>query len=159
MEERNNIVEITGVEAINAKLAQLQNTLTSAQMQKKMNTLGGMVLNSIEESFASQQSPFGDTWDPRKKSKTNQSTLVLRDEGNLSDKWVVNATDKGVIVSNNSAWYGIVHQKGTDKAGRGGKTKIPKRPFLPINEAGDLEPTLKKDMISYLEDAIEKILS
>jgi len=153
------MLEITGVETINAKLAQLRNTLAGAQMQKKMNTLGGMVLNSIEESFASQQSPFGDTWDPRKKSKEGQSTLVLRDEGNLSDKWVVNATSEVVVVSNNSAWYGIVHQEGTDKAGRGGKTTIPKRPFLPINEAGDLEPTLKEDMTRYLEDAIEKILS
>lgn len=153
-------MEVKGLKEINAKLSELADGLKGEGIKKKLNTIGGMVLNTIEESFASQKSPFGETWDVRKKSKVGQSTLILRDEGNLSDKWMVNATNTEVTVGNNSAGdYGMAHQWGTDKAGRGKKTTIPKRSFLPINEAGNLEQSLQEDIIAYLDDAIGKTLS
>lgn len=150
--------EVTGVEEVQAKLTALADSLTGAQMERKMHTVGNMLHNSIEESFETESGPFGEVWKPREKSKPGQSSKTLRDSGDLADRWMVNATPNEVVVSNNIAWYGIVHQWGTEKAGRKKDVVIMPRPFLPIDESGKLEPKLQEGIEGYLMDEIEKVL-
>ena len=157
-------VEINGLEQIQDMLKQLQDG--NALSQSTFNTIGNMISNSIEFAFENQKSPFGKSWKPLKQStlaqkvKRGGSERILRDSGHLADNWHIASDNKSVTVSNNSSCkgfaYGLSHQFGAN-AERGGKSKIPARPFLPVDSNGELEPNLKENIKSFLNDEIAKV--
>ena len=57
-------VELKGLEEIQRKLQALESSLDEAGMRRKLNTIGGMVKNSVIESFENETSPFGQRWKP-----------------------------------------------------------------------------------------------
>ena len=57
-------VELKGLEEIQRKLKTLESSLDEAGMRRKLNTIGGMVKNSVMESFENETSPFGQRWKP-----------------------------------------------------------------------------------------------
>ena len=57
-------VELKGLEEIQRKLQALESSLDEAGMRRKLNTIGGMVKNSVMESFENETSPFGQRWKP-----------------------------------------------------------------------------------------------
>ena len=99
----------------------------------------------------------------RQKQKLGKSSNILRWDGNLADKWIVKADDKKATVSNNTNKngfaYGLVHQFGTNKAGRSKNIKIPARPFLPVDKSGNLpsmvKDVVKKVVIKFVEDSFK----
>jgi len=99
----------------------------------------------------------------RQKQKLGKSSNILRWDGNLADKWIVKADDKKATVSNNTNKngfaYGLVHQFGTNKAGRSKNVKIPARPFLPVDRSGNLpgrvKDVVKKVVIKFVEDGFK----
>lgn len=86
---------------------------------------------------------------------------ILQQKGNLAHNWHINATKTSVTVSNNSSAdrypYGLTHQFGTNKAGKHKNVHIPARPFLPVDSNGELEPNLKENIKSFLNDEIAKV--
>ena len=130
-----------------------------------MQTLGNILQNEIEAGFENESSPFGQKWQAlkpstiRQKQKLGKSSNILRLDGNLADKWIVKADDKRATVSNNTNKngfaYGLVHQFGTNKAGRSKSVKIPARPFLPVDRGGRLpsrtEEVIKRIVINFVE--------
>ena len=131
-----------------------------------MQTLGNILQNEIEASFENESSPFGQKWQAlkpstiRQKQKLGKSSNILRSDGNLADKWIVKADDKKATVSNNTNKngfaYGLVHQFGTNKAGRSKNVRIAARPFLPVDKSGHLPNRTKQ----AIEDAtIEFIIN
>ena len=134
-----------------------------------MQTLGNILQNEIEDSFENESSPFGQKWQAlkpstiRQKQKLGKSSNILRSDGNLADKWIVEADDKKATVSNNTNKngfaYGLVHQFGTNKAGRSKNVKIPARPFLPVDRSGNLpgrvKDVVKKVVIKFVEDGFK----
>ena len=134
-----------------------------------MQTLGNILQNEIEASFENESSPFGQKWQALKpstisqKQKLGKSSNILRWDGNLADKWIVEADDKKVTVSNNTNKngfaYGLVHQFGTNKGGRSKNVKIPARPFLPVDRSGNLpgrvKDVVKKVVIKFVEDGFK----
>ena len=124
-----------------------------------MQTLGNILQNEIEASFENESSPFGQKWQAlkpstiRQKQKLGKSSNILRSDGNLADKWIVKADDKRATVSNNTNKngfaYGLVHQFGTNKAGRSKNVRIAARPFLPVDKSGHLPNRAKR----AIEDA------
>ena len=155
-------VEINGLEQINQMLKRLEEG--NALSQSTFDTIGNMISNSIEFAFENQRSPFGQSWKPLKQStlaqkvKRGGSERVLRDSGHLAD----NSDSKSVTVSNNSSHkgfaYGLAHQFGAN-AGRGHKSKIPARPFLPVDENGKLEPNLEENIKRFLAAEIASKLN
>ncbi len=153
-------IEIKGLDAVSAKLSTLEHLLGNSQLRVKLSTIGNMVKNTIEESFEEEKSPFGEKWKPlkiatvRAKAKRGASSKILRNDGDLADRWLVDVSDKTVEVSNNikskGYIYGLVHQYGSKKT--------PARPFLPIKENGDLEPRLLKTIEDYLDNQIAKAI-
>jgi phage virion morphogenesis protein len=153
-------IEIQGIESIQKKLKPLDDALSPSKMRSTLLTVGNMVKNTISESFENESSPFGSKWQPLKintakaKAKRGASSKILRDEGNLADRWLVSVEDDGVSISNNiqskGYAYGKAHQFGTKH--------MPKRPFLPIDDNGNLEPRLLKTIDSYLENKIGQLL-
>ena len=157
-------VEINGLEQINQMLKRLEEG--NALSQSTFDTISNMISNSIEFAFENQKSPFGQSWKPLKQStlaqkiKRGGSERILRDSGHLADNWHIASDNKSVTVSNNSSCksfaYGLSHQFGAN-AERGGKSKIPARPFLPVDSNGELEPNLKENIKSFLNDEIAKV--
>lgn len=157
------MIEITGLEAVQRKLKGLSEL--GRNTEPLMHTIGNIIANSIEDSFEDEKSPFGEKWAALKpstvaqKKRKGKSDKILRRDGYLADKWVVDATSKRVIVSNNSKHkgfaYGLVHQFGTHKAGRGKSTFIPARPFLPVSKSGklqrDIQKIIKTEMIKFIK--------
>ena len=120
------MIEITGLEAVQRKLKGLSEL--GHNTEPLMHTIGNIIANSIKDSFEDEKSPFGQKWAALKpstaaqKAKKGKSDKILRRDGYLADKWVVDADSKKAVVSNNSKHkgfaYGLVHQFGTHKAGR-----------------------------------------
>jgi phage virion morphogenesis protein len=157
------MIEVKGLEELQTKLKSLQNI--DKKTKPLMQTLGNILQNEIEASFENESSPFGQKWQAlkpstiRQKQKLGKSSNILRWDGNLADKWIVKANDKKATVSNNTNKngfaYGLVHQFGSNKAGRSHNIKIPARAFLPVdknrNLPKDLEDVVKKVMIKFIK--------
>ncbi|WP_170000335.1 phage morphogenesis protein [Campylobacter sp. RM9328] len=177
-------IEIKGLEQIQAKLKTLEGSLSGAQIKVKLNTVGGMILNSIEKSFDDERSPFGERWKPisantafayvggRKKAYTKNgktqragflakfgakgSKRILWQSGNLATRWIVKSDSSSVTVSNNSSNKGFAY--GLTHQFGSSKLNIPARAFLPIDSGGNLEKKLTKRINDYLSDEIIKTL-
>ena len=160
------MIEVKGLEELQTKLKSLQNI--DKKTKPLMQTLGNILQNEIEASFENESSPFGQKWQAlkpstiRQKQKLGKSSNILRSDGNLADKWIVKADDKKATVSNNTNKngfaYGLVHQFGSNKAGRSKSVKIPARPFLPVDKSGHL-PNRTKQAIedATIEFMVEKL--
>ena len=161
------MIEVKGLEELQTKLKSLQNI--EKKTKPLMQTLGNILQNEIEASFENESSSFGQKWQAlkprtiRQKQKLGKSSNILRSDGNLADKWIVKADDKRATVSNNTNKngfaYGLVHQFGSNKAGRGKNVKIPARPFLPVDRSGNLpgrvKDVVKNVVIKFVEDSFK----
>lgn len=174
-------IEITGLDNIQKSLNTLSQSLGKREMKSTMHTIGNMLTNTIEESFENERSPWGEKWKPlkivsfhlgysigkgkkthTKKGKESagfsryiQNKKILRESGNLADRWVVEASNDSVEISSNAKsksgfTYGAVHQWGSKK--------VVARQFLPINAGGGLEPKLQKQIEGYLDSKIEQAI-
>lgn len=157
-----NMIEIKGFDKVQTKLKNLQNL--NKNTKPLIKTLGLILQNEIEDSFENEKSPFGKAWTPLakstldKKKKSAKSDRILRNEGNLADRWITKADKDKATVSNNikskGFAYGLSHQFGTNKAGRSRNVKIPARPFLPVDADGKLpsctKDTIKDEVINYV---------
>lgn len=151
------MIEVKGLEELQTKLKSLQNI--DKKTKPLMQTLGNILQNKIEDSFENESSPFGQKWQALKpstikqKQRRGKSLNILRSDGNLADRWIVKADDKKATVSNNTNKngfaYGLVHQFGTNKAGRSKNVRIATRPFLPVDKGGHLPDRTKQ----AIEDA------
>ena len=140
------VLEAKGIEEIESYLGMLsQRVQHLAPMHRE---IGNMILNTIEESFDNERSPFGTVWKPSKKKEGK----TLTDTGRLSVSFVVYADDSGVAVGTNVVYAAIHHFGG--RAGRNKRAKIPARPFLPIDRSGALERDLKERIVAYLAEKV-----
>ena len=57
-------IDLQGLEEIQRRLKTLESSLDEAGIRRKLNTVGGMIKNSVEESFENETSPFGQRWKP-----------------------------------------------------------------------------------------------
>lgn len=177
-------IEVIGIEEIENKLGALSHTIKD--MSTVMKEIGNMVKNDITDSFRNSRSPFGEAWVPNKivsihlshqalgrknftkdgvqtkgfqKFANGKKPLIL--SSLLMRSFTYDATNDSVTVGTNWGAGSIkggaaIHQFG-GMAGRGRKVKIPARPFMPIDAAGNLEPSLKRAILSYIEGKIEEV--
>lgn len=175
-------IEVQGLESIQRKLKTLDDALSKTKLKGVLKTIGNMVVSSIDESFENEQSPFGQRWAPLKivsyhlgysigkgrnthtkkgvQTKDFQrytaNKRILVESGDLKNRWMPYVADDGVTIANNTARtekgyvYGEAHQFGTKK--------ILARPFLPIDDSGNLEPRLLKTIDDYLGNKIGDLL-
>lgn len=94
-----------------------------------MRDIGETVRRSVERNFEAQGRPA--KWTPSQRVlRTGGQTLSLT--GRLRRSFSVQATGSRAVVDTNVV-YAAIHQMG-GKAGRGGKVKIPARPFLMVQD-------------------------
>lgn len=173
-------IKITGIEDIQKSLLSLEKK--TKNLKPTLRAIGEMVRSNIDESFESEKSPFGEKWKPissntafnyaggkkkafkkgakslksgfLKRYGTHGDKKILVESANLKDSWGVKADNKSVTVESYAKArgfpYGLTHQFGSVKRG------IPARPFLPVDDKGNLESTLQKDILEKIEDDLLK---
>jgi phage virion morphogenesis protein len=156
-------IEIQGLDKAKEIFKELEKFTSPEEQKKVMDTIGEFTEVKIKESFANKKSPFGQNWEPLKKSTLKAKKGkgdILRFSGDLQDKWTIEATSSRVEVYGNTTAksypYGAVHQYGTSKAGRNRNVKIVARSFLPIDETGNIEPKLKDEIEDLLIEELRK---
>lgn len=169
-------IEVTGIEAIQTTLGKL--AAVTENMRPIMAEIGNKLINEIDETFEAEGKP---KWTPlsrtalrmgytdlgrngaRTHNKDGQRSRgfeqyiadkkILYSSGRLRNSITQDMTDDSVTVGTNLP-YAAVHQFG-GMAGRGRKVRIPARPFMPIDAAGNLEPSLKMAILSYVDKKLE----
>ncbi|MCX2717826.1 phage virion morphogenesis protein [Helicobacter sp. MIT 21-1697] len=123
-------------------------------MQAKANDLepvmahiANALYNSTSQSFEKESSPFGEKWTPLapstlKKSKGIKKKLI--DKGKLVKSIHTAHTSTQASIGTNIK-YAAIHQFG-GYAGRGHKSKIPQRAFLPIDKEGNIPKNVQEDI-------------
>lgn len=99
------------------------------------------------QSFEQESDAFGNPWKPTKSLKNQKfgKKKILQDTGVLKESIMArnNRVNKVSIGSNLS--YAPIHQFG-GKAGRGGKSIVPARPYLPVSKEGKIPEDLKRSI-------------
>lgn len=123
-----------------------------------LDAIGDAWLARVQLGFAGGADPWGVPWAPLKW----RSGQPLRDKGHLMNSYSYQVsggdtldlgTNYGQLTGGGS--IAAVHQFGTNKAGRGHKTRIPARPMLPISEYAALPKDWADEALEILRDAID----
>lgn len=158
MSEMINI-QVTGADQVDHAIAQLLHKMQN--LQKPFGAVGAYLTNIMEESFDSETSPDGHAWHPLAdstkayKAKHGGSKILQSSGRNLRESTGYSADDTSVIVGVNAYSkdrypYPIVHQFGTDSAGRNKDVHIEARPFMPITHDGELYDNAKIEVLDIL---------
>ena len=141
-------------------------------MRPLMQALGEDIMERAKQRFETSTGPNGERWQPNARA-TIEAFIASRggmgkrginkkgmglamakrpliDHGDLRRQFSVVATDRSVTIGN-SMIYAAIHQFGGE-AGRGHKTHIPARPFLPVTADGDLTPADRALVIEAIND-------
>ncbi|MBN2895038.1 MAG: phage virion morphogenesis protein [Campylobacterales bacterium] len=166
-------IKVTGLEEIRTTLSKLHDA--THNMHPMMAEIGNMLINEIDETFEDEGRP---KWTPlsrttlrlgytnmgkSKKKKTHPNNgkvskgferKILQKSGRLRGSITKEITNNSATVGTNLE-YAAIHQFG-GMAGRGRKVKIPARPYMPINKAGNLKPSLRQDILEYVQKTMEE---
>lgn len=124
----------------------------TGDLSEPMEDIARLLANETEEAFLQERSPFGDAWLPLKSGRQGK---ILQDTGQLA---------AGIDASSGSDYaeltagkvYAAIHQFG-GQAGRGRKTTIPARPFMPIDEVGQLPDDTQAEILSILDEFMQDV--
>lgn len=123
-----------------------------------LNEIGILTKNKSEESFEKQSSPFEGRWKANAPATLIQKrgNKILTQSGLLRTSLTYKLGNQSVTIGTNKE-YAPIHQFG-GKAGRGKKVIIPARPFLPINDKGeipkDFGESLENEVVEYFKKSL-----
>lgn len=143
----------------------------AADLGGAFEEIGAMLLTSTQQRFEAQRDPSGVPWKPLAQATQEQwvrqgrrlksgkrgggglkrgGGSILRRKGLLYASLTYLAEARRVTVGTNKV-YAAIHQLG-GQAGRGGKVRIPARPYLGINAADEREigSILRKHLLGGL---------
>lgn len=110
------------------------------------------------DSFEKERDAFGNPWKLTKglrskklSSKSLRKKKILQDSGVLKESIISRNDGRAKVSIGSNLSYAPIHQFG-GKAGRGSKSIIPARPYLPVSKEGDIPRDLKRS----IEKAIRK---
>ena len=126
------------------KLADFPEALARAQ-RYALKVIGNVVKNHTTEAFRHptyRPSP----WSPRKDTKSTHPLLIKSGDLRRNFRSVVTGPD--TVVVGTKVKYAGYHQFGTKH--------MPARPFFPIDERGQLTPTVQRDIKDNVEAIYKK---
>jgi len=112
----------------------------------------GMLKQAILRNFQ-QEGCYPQRWQ-RSLRASHHGGKTLSDTGRLRRSIKVRSTST-YAAAGTSISYAAVHQYG-GRCGRKGSTHLPARPFLPVNAAGRLEPSLAQGIRQTMHTWISK---
>jgi phage virion morphogenesis protein len=126
-------------------------------MSGPMDDIRRLLENATEDAFQNQADPWGNPWQDLAEStkaarakKGHWPGSILQVSGGLIGSLSGDSGPDWAEAGFGKVFAAIQNLGG--KAGRGGKTTIPARRSLPINEAGELPPDLSSDILDVLQD-------
>jgi len=151
-------VEVKLNENITNKLNEIQKKLKN--LKPLFNQIGYTLIDIVEENFESE-SFLGKPWTPLKESTKKQKAKkgykkILQNRGHLAESIDFEATNDKLILGTNLE-YAPIHQFGGN-AGKNHSAKIPARPFLPINEKGELPKKVENEILEAVEFYLTSII-
>lgn len=112
--------------------------LATADFTSLSRAIGEAVRNDTLDAFQSGESPWGQKWKPSLRAqgqvKGKKAGKTLVDTARLRNSITVRATADAAEVGTNVV-YARIHQLGGE-TGRGRKTQLPARPYLPADAHG-----------------------
>ena len=141
--------------SLNELIKDIDSTIKQCEnLHPLLDRVADKIYHKSMDSFDKESSPFGEKWQPLAKTtlKNKKSNKILRDTGVLQSS--INARQKlqkskegiqGKVSIGTNLEYAKIHQFG-GKAGRGLRVSIPARPFLPMNNKGEIPNDLKEDI-------------
>ena len=159
-------IDLQGIDQIEKGLDKL---VTKAQnLTPVFHDLGNTLTQGIEDSFDNERSYDGTSWEALKpstlryKAKHGGSKILQSKDSNLYESITYDASSRSLTVgvnaySDDGYPYPLVHQFGTDSAGRNKNTEIVARPFMPIKENGELYGKVNVELLELLEDYLSDI--
>lgn len=129
--------------------------------------LGNVVLNDTLDAFRKGQSPFGEKWKVsgrvvaaggrRKRLGERPAGKTLVDTGRLRASLHV-AADQDSAEVGTDLIYARIHQFGGETGRRGARFDMPARPYMPIDENGEMAPktreTLEKTIAHHIQERL-----
>lgn len=129
-------------DAISAELKRLAGK--SRNLRPVMATIARRLFNITEDAFAQERSPFGPAW-----KAIQRDGKILQDTGLLAAS-IARASGKDFAQLSAGRIYAAIHQFG-GMAGRGKKTKIEARPYMPINQKGEIPESTRSMILELLQ--------
>lgn len=116
-------------------------------LSEPMGDIARILANTTEDAFQDETSPFGVPWAPLKSGRDGK---ILQDSGQLAAS-IDASSGKDYAELTVGKVYGAIHQFG-GKTGRGHKVTIPARPFMPIDDQGNLPDATQEAILDALSD-------
>lgn len=123
---------------------------STSDLKPILSQIGYALVDEVEQNFESQ-SFFGSPWKPSIRAK-NQGGKTLQDTGLLASSIGFSVDDDRVVVGT-SVEYAPIHQLG-GKAGRGRKTIIEPRAFLPISKTKEMPTQTQEEILQIVRSGI-----
>ncbi|KXX64187.1 phage virion morphogenesis protein [Marichromatium gracile] len=121
-----------------------------------MEDIARALQNHAEDAFQAERSPFGEPWrDLKPATKARRARrghwpgAILSDTGGLAGSISRRAGANFAEVGAGKE-YAAIHQFGGRAGMPPGPAAVPARPFLPIDQAGDLPESLKREVLDIL---------
>lgn len=119
-----------------------------------MREIANHLYTTTRDSFENESSPDGRKWSPVKNK--NKTGKILRDSGDLQDKFSFTATKNQAIVGTDATFgnfpYGLTHQFGSTKR------NIVARSFMPITDSFELYEDTRKELEVKIEEFVQNSL-
>lgn len=169
----NNFTITIQDQAVQSALKALADRATN--LQPVMAQIGERMMEDTKRRFETSTGPDGQRWQANsaatlqalsdrlgKSYRTKSGALntkgaarlankkPLIDKGDLRRQFVLSVGNDSLTLSNTMA-YAVIHQFG-GQAGRGHKTTIPARPFLPVKPDGTLYPQEQAAVLDELNN-------
>jgi phage virion morphogenesis protein len=141
------MIKVTNLKNVSKKLQELDKNANN--FRPALENIALILEDDIQNNFDKESDSSGKKWKRLKKNTLKYKNKrgykkKLQNRGILASSITSNVTPKGVEVGTNLS-YAPVHQKGSEKK------NIPARPFMPINEDGQIPVSLEKEIIEEIE--------
>ncbi len=154
-------IEVQEINRVKEKIEELKEK--GENLRPLYGEIGNYLYNVIDEAFENEKAPFGSPWHPLKAStlKRKKNKKILQESGKLIDSLYYRVENDGVIIGVNATKrgfpYPIVHQFGTNRAGKKRNITILPRPFFPIDKEYKLNEEVLKNILSLIDKYINTL--
>lgn len=124
----------------------------TGDLSDPMEDIARLLANETEQAFLEERSPFGGDWLPLKSGRQGK---ILQDSGQLAAS-IDASSGRDYAELTAGKVYAAIHQFG-GQAGRGRRTSIPARPFMPIDEVGQLPDDTQVEILSILDEFMQEV--
>lgn len=134
--------------AVNSALARLVERLGAAT--PAMRDIAEQLRTETEQNFLDQGRPAWLPLAPSTVRERGNAHPILQRSGQLAASIVTDYSATHAEVGTNKV-YGAIQQFG-GQAGRGRRVRIPARPYLPVDSAGNLQPQAEQAVLEIIQD-------